>query len=233
MGGDRNTVHLVSAEGVESWPELDKGEVARRLMQRRRRAAGPDHGHSLTRKKAAGGEPAITVCRRAPATRPGPRAARLPVRRRGRHGPAGGSAKEDTAGVGNRGARALVPTGLVCCNCRRASRRRCAPRSGLALRHGVTVLNSPGTIDSDYRGEVAGAARQFGRRASSRSREAERIAQLVVARVEQARLIEVTDVAPTRRGAGGFGSTAFKAKAIRARRRPVSRVKAVRPACQD
>jgi dUTP pyrophosphatase len=83
------------------------------------------------------------------------------------------------------------------------------PRSGLALRHGITVLNSPGTIDSDYRGEVMVLLANLGE-ASFSIRRGERIAQLVVQRVEQALLVEVDAAAATGRGAGGFGSTGRK-----------------------
>src|SRR5205814_139451 len=120
MGGDRNTVHLVTAEGVESWPELDKGEVARRLMQR-------------------------------------------------------------------------------------AAER-------------LAELNGPGTIDSDYRGEVQVLLANLGQESFAIGR-GERIAQLVVQRVAQARLIEIAEIAPTQRGAGGFGSTGSKAEASPAKRR--------------
>ena len=80
------------------------------------------------------------------------------------------------------------------------------PRSGLALKNGVTVLNSPGTIDSDYRGEIGVILINHGDAPFEITRGA-RVAQLVVARVEQATLAERADIKRTRRGAGGFGST--------------------------
>ena len=80
------------------------------------------------------------------------------------------------------------------------------PRSGLALRHGVTVLNSPGTVDSDYRGEVKVLLVNLGDRPFTVAR-GERIAQLVVARCERVTLVEAPAATPTRRGAVGFGST--------------------------
>ena len=80
------------------------------------------------------------------------------------------------------------------------------PRSGLALNHGVTVLNSPGTIDSDYRGEVRVILANLGQ-APFEIRRGERIAQLVVSPVTRATLIEVDSLSDTARGAGGFGST--------------------------
>ena len=80
------------------------------------------------------------------------------------------------------------------------------PRSGLALNYGITVLNSPGTIDSDYRGEVGVILANLGH-APFEIRRGERIAQLVVLPVASAELIEVAGVSVTARGEGGFGST--------------------------
>ncbi len=80
------------------------------------------------------------------------------------------------------------------------------PRSGLALRHGVTCLNSPGTIDADYRGEVQVILANL---SSSRFtlHRGERIAQLVIAQTCRAELVEVSELTPTTRGTSGFGST--------------------------
>jgi dUTP pyrophosphatase len=80
------------------------------------------------------------------------------------------------------------------------------PRSGLALKHGVTCLNTPGTIDSDYRGEVKVILANLGREAFAIAR-GDRIAQLVPAAVTRAALAEVAELDATERGAGGFGST--------------------------
>jgi dUTP pyrophosphatase len=80
------------------------------------------------------------------------------------------------------------------------------PRSGLALKHGITCLNTPGTIDSDYRGEVKVILANLGSEAFE-VRRGERIAQLVPAPVLRAAFREVEALAPTERGAGGFGST--------------------------
>ncbi|NNC73240.1 MAG: dUTP diphosphatase [Sphingomonadaceae bacterium] len=80
------------------------------------------------------------------------------------------------------------------------------PRSGLALKHGVTCLNTPGTIDSDYRGEVKIILANLGSEEFSALR-GERIAQLVPAPVLRAQLCEVDDLSDTVRGSGGFGST--------------------------
>lgn len=80
------------------------------------------------------------------------------------------------------------------------------PRSGLALKHGISVLNTPGTIDSDYRGEVKVILANLGSEPFEIVR-GERIAQLVPAPVQRARFEEVVDLDETARGAGGFGST--------------------------
>lgn len=103
------------------------------------------------------------------------------------------------------GARALVPTGLVvelpqCCE------GQIRPRSGLALKAGVTVLNSPGTVDADYRGEVMVLLVNLGAEPFIVAR-GDRIAQLVVARVEPMRIEAVEELPGTARGQGGFGST--------------------------
>ena len=83
------------------------------------------------------------------------------------------------------------------------------PRSGLALHYGITVLNAPGTIDSDYRGEVKAIIVNLGDAAFEISR-GMKIAQMVIARHEQAELVEVSELPASERGAGGFGSTGLK-----------------------
>jgi dUTP pyrophosphatase len=80
------------------------------------------------------------------------------------------------------------------------------PRSGLALKHGITCLNTPGTIDADYRGEVKVILANLGREPFA-VRRGERIAQLVPAAVQRAAFAEVEELDETVRGAGGFGST--------------------------
>ncbi len=80
------------------------------------------------------------------------------------------------------------------------------PRSGLAVKHGITVINSPGTIDSDYRGEIRVGLVNLGKKSFSISR-GDRIAQLVLAPVAQAELKLVTELDITERGSGGFGHT--------------------------
>ena len=103
------------------------------------------------------------------------------------------------------GARALVPTGLKIA-LEPGFEAQVRPRSGLALKHGITCLNSPGTIDSDYRGEVGVILINHGSEAFVIKR-GERVAQLVIARCEQAAMVEVGTLDETARGSGGFGST--------------------------
>lgn len=101
--------------------------------------------------------------------------------------------------------RALVPTGLVIA-IPDGFEAQVRPRSGLALKHGITVLNTPGTIDSDYRGEVKVILINHSL-VPYTIRRGDKIAQLVIARVEQASWTEAEHVDETARGAGGFGST--------------------------
>lgn len=103
------------------------------------------------------------------------------------------------------GARALVPTGLIL-ELPEGHEGQVRPRSGLALRHGITCLNTPGTIDADYRGEVMVLLVNLGSEAFHVER-GMRIAQLVVAPVVRARLVERALAGDTGRGSGGFGST--------------------------
>jgi dUTP pyrophosphatase len=111
------------------------------------------------------------------------------------------------------GRRALIPTGLIL-ELPAGLEAQVRPRSGLALRHGITVLNSPGTIDSDYRGEVEVLLVNLGERPFTVAR-GDRIAQLVVARCERVSLVEARAASPTPRGSGGFGSTGTRAGARR------------------
>jgi dUTP pyrophosphatase len=103
------------------------------------------------------------------------------------------------------GARALIPTGVAIA-LPPGTEAQVRPRSGLAARHGVTVLNSPGTIDADYRGELQVILVNLGAESLSVSR-GMRIAQLVIAPVVKARWREVPDLDLTPRGITGFGST--------------------------
>jgi dUTP pyrophosphatase len=101
--------------------------------------------------------------------------------------------------------RALIPTGLFI-ELPLGYEAQVRPRSGLAYKKGITVLNSPGTIDADYRGEIGVILVNLSNEAFTVSN-GERIAQLVIARHEQAEWIEVNELSDTNRGTGGFGST--------------------------
>ena len=103
------------------------------------------------------------------------------------------------------GAWATVPTGIVI-ELPPGTEAQVRPRSGLAARHGVTVLNAPGTIDADYRGEILVLLINHGEAPFAIER-GERIAQLVVQRRLEISVVEADDVSATARGAGGFGST--------------------------
>ena len=129
----------------------------------------------------------------------------LPLPSHATDGAAGLDLRADAAVSLAPGERALVPTGLVVA-IPPGFEGQVRPRSGLALREGVTCLNSPGTIDSDYRGELAVILANLGQRTVAIQR-GDRIAQLVIARVERAEMLEGTSLPPTGRGAGGFGHT--------------------------
>lgn len=103
------------------------------------------------------------------------------------------------------GARSLVPTGIAIA-LPEGYEAQVRPRSGLALKHGVTVLNAPGTIDADYRGEVGVILVNLGE-APFVIRRGDRIAQMILASVERLGWQESADLSETARGAGGFGST--------------------------
>ncbi len=103
------------------------------------------------------------------------------------------------------GKHAMVPTGLAIA-LPDGFEAQVRPRSGLAAKHGVTVLNSPGTIDADYRGEIQVILINHGSEPFAIKR-GERIAQMVIAPVVQAKLVAVAELSTTDRGTGGFGST--------------------------
>jgi dUTP pyrophosphatase len=103
------------------------------------------------------------------------------------------------------GKHALVPTGLTIA-LPPGYEAQVRPRSGLAAKHGVTVLNAPGTVDADYRGEICVLLINHGDAPFS-IRRGERIAQMVIASVTQAELVAVASLSATERGSGGFGST--------------------------
>ena len=103
------------------------------------------------------------------------------------------------------GGRAMIPTGIAIA-LPPGNEGQIRPRSGLAIRHGVTVLNAPGTIDADYRGEIQVILVNLGAHPFV-IRRGMRIAQMVIAPIRQARLVELSDLDATQRDAGGFGST--------------------------
>ncbi|MCF1483249.1 MULTISPECIES: dUTP diphosphatase [Rhizobium/Agrobacterium group] len=103
------------------------------------------------------------------------------------------------------GKRALVPTGLIM-EIPQGFEAQIRPRSGLAFKNGITCLNTPGTIDSDYRGEVKVLLINLGDEDFTITR-GMRVAQMVIAPVTQAQVIEITETSDTVRGTGGFGST--------------------------
>jgi dUTP pyrophosphatase len=103
------------------------------------------------------------------------------------------------------GERRLVSTGLAM-EIPPGLEGQVRPRSGLALRHGITMPNAPGTIDSDYRGEVSVILQNSGTQPVTIAR-GDRIAQLIFARYEAPQLVDATELAASARGAGGFGST--------------------------
>ncbi|MDP2423493.1 MAG: dUTP diphosphatase [Bacteroidales bacterium] len=101
--------------------------------------------------------------------------------------------------------RALVPTGIFI-ELPDGVEAQVRPRSGMAIKKGITVLNSPGTIDSDYRGEIKVIIINLSNN-QVEIFDGERIAQMIIARHEKAQWIEVNDLSKTKRGAGGFGHT--------------------------
>ena len=103
------------------------------------------------------------------------------------------------------GGRVVIPTGIAVA-LPRGHEGQIRPRSGIAIRHGVTVLNSPGTVDADYRGEIQVILVNLGAE-SFEIRRGTRIAQMVVAPIQQAKIVESTSLDATGREAGGFGST--------------------------
>jgi dUTP pyrophosphatase len=112
---------------------------------------------------------------------------------------------EDSPMILAPGERALVPTGISVA-LPAGYEAQVRPRSGLASKHGVTVLNAPGTVDADYRGEIGVLLINHGD-APFAIRRGERIAQMVIASVLTAELVATTALSSTERGSGGFGST--------------------------
>jgi dUTP pyrophosphatase len=113
------------------------------------------------------------------------------------------------------GARAMIPTGIAIA-LPPGNEGQIRPRSGLASRHGVTVLNAPGTIDADYRGEIQVIIANLGEEPFV-IRRGMRIAQLVIAAIQQVRLVESASLDATEREAGGFGSTGILSNTAKSR----------------
>jgi dUTP pyrophosphatase len=108
------------------------------------------------------------------------------------------------------GERALVPTGIAIA-LPDGYVALVHPRSGLAIKHGVTMVNSPGTVDAGYRGELQVILINHDRSESISIKRGDRIAQLVIQQVERAEFVEVTELPGSGRGTGGFGSTGVHA----------------------
>ncbi len=104
--------------------------------------------------------------------------------------------------------RTLIPTGLYM-ELPQGYEAQLRPRSGLALKQGITLLNSPGTIDADYRGEIGVIVVNLSKEPVT-IENGERICQMVIAKYEQAKFVEVSELSDTERGAGGFGHTGKK-----------------------
>lgn len=104
--------------------------------------------------------------------------------------------------------RAIIPTGLFI-ELPEGYEAQIRPRSGLAAKYGISVLNSPGTIDADYRGEIGVILANVSNKAVTIA-DGERICQMVIAQYTKAEIIEVEQLSDTERGAGGFGSTGKK-----------------------
>ena len=104
------------------------------------------------------------------------------------------------------GERAMIPTGIAVA-IPRGYAGFVLPRSGLASRHGIALVNSPGLVDSGYRGEMSIVMINTDKREPFHIKRGDRIAQLVIQRIEQATLVQVDQLDETARGGGGFGST--------------------------
>ena len=137
----------------------------------------------------------------------------LPVPSYAHDGDAGADLHAATDVVLAPGERSLVPTGVALA-LPEGYVGLVHPRSGLAARHGVSIVNAPGTVDAGYRGEVLVNLVNLDPRSTFSVRRGDRIAQLVIAPVVQARWSEVETLDETARGAGGFGSTGGYAKLV-------------------
>lgn len=204
MGGAANAVHIVTAGEIESWERLPKDEVAARLADRILATLAPNGSATFDTPDTHCYDPAmsgsITI-----ALKRLPHGEGLPLPVYATEGAAGMDvvAAEETVLVP--GARAAIATGFAIA-IPPGYEVQVRPRSGLALKHGITCLNTPGTIDSDYRGEVKVILANLGQEPFAIAR-GDRIAQLVPAPVQRAVLEVVEALDDTARGVGGFGST--------------------------
>jgi len=130
----------------------------------------------------------------------------LPLPEYAHDGDAGADLRTSVDAVLEPGERATLPTGLAIA-LPQGHAAFVHPRSGLAARHGVTIVNAPGTVDSGYRGEIRVTLLNTDAHAPVKFERGDRIAQLVIQRVERAAFVEADSLPSTERGAGGFGST--------------------------
>ncbi|MEW6125916.1 MAG: dUTP diphosphatase [Acidobacteriota bacterium] len=130
----------------------------------------------------------------------------MPLPRYQRAGDAGFDLHSRIDFVLNAGERAVIPTGIALA-IPVGFAGLVLPRSGLAARHGIALVNAPGLIDSGYRGEIAVIILNTDKREPFHIKRGDRIAQLVIQRVEAVQLLRVDELDDTQRGAGGFGST--------------------------
>ena len=191
MGGDRNTIQLVTAQGHRALAAAIEGRC------------GEDADRAHCRGACAmSGAIDVRIMRL-------PHGQDLPLPSYQTAHAAGldliAAVPADAPLTLSPGARALVPTGIAIA-LPPGTEAQVRPRSGLAIKHGLTVLNAPGTIDADYRGEVQVLLVNLGGEAVTITRGL-RIAQLVIATVARAQLREVAILDQTTRGTGGFGST--------------------------
>ena len=198
MGGDRNTVHLLTRDGaneiqVDSWPVMTKEQVATELVAKIAKDRGEEFVNATVkvdiRQLPHGEGLALPAYQSADAAGLDLLAA-VPA---------------DAPLILSPGKYAMVPTALTIA-LPPGYEAQVRPRSGLAAKHGITVLNSPGTVDADYRGEINVLLINHGD-APFPIRRGERIAQMVIASVVRAELVPVASLPTTDRGSGGFGST--------------------------
>ena len=199
FGGDSNRLYLIHDGGVENWPKMSKADAATRLAQR-----VADHFRDLPFRGDRQGR--MTVIKVEVKRLPhGAESAAPAIRHGGQcraRSPRGGrKATSRSCRASARWCRPASPS-----PCRRDSRRRCARARAWRLKNGVTVLNSPGTVDADYRGEVGVILANLGEAPFVVTR-GMRIAQMVVAPVTRLTWHPVAELPGSARGEGGFGST--------------------------